>query len=106
MPNATLTLTRVSFPAGKHCGGHQGCGQCPDCKRNARRATAKTLDCDRPYLGLKSFASLFPAPVIAESKWLTNYWPKTRQALRREMLAEAPRCFPTEAPTYIIGGGY
>lgn len=98
-PNATLVLTRLPKLREGYCTGPAGCGQCADCKRNARRATAKVLDCDRPYLGLKSFASLFPAP-----RWLecghdshlgysaaqpdVNYWPKTRLAIRRALLAE------------------
>lgn len=90
--NAVLTIVRMPPKAsGGVCDpiGASGCGQCAACKRNWRRATAKTMDCDKPYLGLKSFASLFPSPVPVATPWLVNHWPKKRVELRREMLAEA-----------------
>ncbi len=106
-PNATVTLTRIPFPAGEHCNGHAGCGQCSDCKRNSRRALAKTLDCDRPYLGLPSFKSLFPTIPETTPPWLVNHWPKTRQALRRKMLEEAlpaEHRMPSATVVHIING--
>lgn len=88
-PNALLILERLPYNGEPwQCGGHSGCGQCSDCKRNARRATAKVLDCDRPYLGPRTFSSLFPAPATTTPEWLVNHWPKTRLERRRAILAE------------------
>ena len=48
-------------------GGASGCGQCAACKRNRRRALARQVESDRPYLGPIPFAVQFPAP-----GWLTR----------------------------------
>ena len=87
-PNAVLIFERLPFPAGEYCHGPQGCGQCADCRANSRRALAKVIETDRPYLGPRSFASLFPAPATTTPVWLVNHWPKTRLERRRAILAE------------------
>lgn len=41
------------------------------------------------YLGPIPFNTQFPAAVQVPCKWLTDYWPPKRQALRQAILAEA-----------------
>jgi hypothetical protein len=43
------------------------------------------------YLGPIPFNVQFPPHVEVPSKWLTNHWPKTRIALRREILETLTR---------------
>jgi hypothetical protein len=59
--NALLSMSPAPF-SGDCDRGADGCGKCRQCKANRRMALAKKVDADTPYLGLKSFAVLFPEP--------------------------------------------
>ena len=61
-----LALTLFPMALASVCHGEDGCGTCPGCKENRRRALGKVA-ADKPYLGPVPFAVQFPAP-----GWMTR----------------------------------
>ena len=67
--NGRCVVARLPMEEGTHCRGPQGCGKCPECKRNLAKAKGKGPTAPA-YLGLPTFAQAFPAP-----GWLTRaHW--------------------------------